>query len=72
VGYWKKLITNDSRLSPKMTAYATSQIKRRLLFSWWENTKLQNSFFREHVNFGAGFEEVVPVITSTTMWRFKC
>jgi hypothetical protein len=64
VGNWKKLITNDRRLSPKMTTYATIQTITRLLFSWWENTKLQSSIFREHVNFGAGFEEKVPVIVT--------
>jgi hypothetical protein len=63
-GIWKKLITNDRRLSPKMITYVTSQTITMFLFSWWENTKLQSGIFREHVIFGAGFEEKVPVIVT--------
>jgi len=48
-------MTSDKRLSPKKTTYDTSQMLIKGFFSWWENTKLHNSIFREHVNFGAGF-----------------
>jgi hypothetical protein len=70
-GNWKKLITNARRHSPQRTAYATSQMITRLLFSWWEHTKLQSSTFREHVNFGAGFKKKVTVIAARSVSRFK-
>jgi hypothetical protein len=68
---WKKLNTSARKHSPQMTAYATSQMITRLLFSWWEHTKLQSSTFREHVNFGARVKEKVTVIATRPVSRFK-
>jgi hypothetical protein len=69
--YWKKLMTNATRPTPQMTVYATNHMITRILFSWWEHTKLQCSTFREHVDFGDGFNEEVTVIVTTPVSRFK-
>jgi hypothetical protein len=63
-GNLKKKTTSARIPSPQTTVYATSQVITSLLFSWWEETRLQSSTFREHVNLAAGFKEKVTVITT--------
>jgi hypothetical protein len=69
--YWKKLIIKTRRPSMQMIWYAIIQMITRIFFSWWEHKKLQNSSFREHVNFGDGFKEKVTLIATMPVSRFK-
>jgi hypothetical protein len=69
-GNRKKLITSVKTPSQQQTACSASQMITRLLFSWWEHTKLQSSTFREHVSFWAGFKEKVNVVATRPLSRF--
>jgi len=55
-----------------MAMYAANQTLTRGFFPWRENTKLQSSLYREHVNSGAGFEEKVPVIATKHFEALNC